>query len=78
MGGSGDDEINYGLANLVSVCRQCHQEIHENPAESYENGFLIQWWMRPEKVPLVVKPGTFYAILTKQGDLEITKPLMLF
>ena len=71
MGGSGDDEINYGLANLVSVCRQCHQEIHENPSESYETGFLLHSWKNPADAWLVVKPGSFLVKLSSSGEIEV-------
>jgi 5-methylcytosine-specific restriction endonuclease McrA len=30
------------LANLVAVCSDCHSHIHDNPAWSYQNGWLIR------------------------------------
>ena len=78
MAGSGDPDVNYGLANLISLCRQCHDEVHASPEESYLSGFLVHSWMSPERTPLMVRPGTFYAMLTKEGDIEITRPVVLF
>ena len=42
------------------------------------NGFPAPLVDDPEAVPLTVKPGSFFVKLTKNGDLEITKPLLLF
>jgi 5-methylcytosine-specific restriction endonuclease McrA len=53
MGGTSDEEINFGLANLISVCRECHSYIHLNPAESYELGWLVHSWEDPEDVLVV-------------------------
>lgn len=52
MGGTSDAERNYGLANLVSLCRTCHNHVHANPAESYEEGWLVHSWSDPADVPL--------------------------
>ena len=78
MGGRSDPEINYGLANIICLCNPCHLWVHENPEDAYSTGFLLHWWDDPEAVPLTVKPGSFFVKLTKNGDLEITKPLLLF
>ena len=50
MGGTGDEETKYGLANLVSLCRPCHNYIHAHPAESYELGWLVHSWQDPSEV----------------------------
>lgn len=52
MGGRKDPEVNFGLANLVSLCRECHSWIHLHPAESYEKGWLVHSWQSPSDVPL--------------------------
>ena len=77
-GGSGDPEVNYGLANLVSVCEECHREIHLHPANSYENGFLVHSWEDPAKIPLTVKPGTFWVNLTPDGEINVINQMVLF
>jgi 5-methylcytosine-specific restriction endonuclease McrA len=51
-GGTKDEETLYGLSNLVSVCRRCHNEIHAEPALSYEQGWLVHSWQDPEDVPV--------------------------
>lgn len=30
------------LTNVVGVCPPCHERIHANPAQSYEDGWLIR------------------------------------
>lgn len=52
MGGTSDNERNFGLANLISLCRDCHNHVHANPAESYEKGWLVHSWDDPADVPL--------------------------
>lgn len=31
-------------ANLLLVCLGCHDYIHANPVEAYENGWLVPGW----------------------------------
>ena len=76
MGGTGDDEVNYGLANLVCICRECHTHVHANPSESYETGFLVHWWMAPERIPLIA--GSYYSMLTTDGDTKVVHPVLPF
>jgi 5-methylcytosine-specific restriction enzyme A len=52
MGGTGNADTNFGAANLVSLCRPCHNCIHANPAESYQQGWLVHSWQDPADVPL--------------------------
>lgn len=52
MGGTSDAEISFGLANLISACRECHEHIHAHPAESYELGWLVHSWEDPEDIPI--------------------------
>lgn len=30
------------LDNLLGVCFNCHREIHDNPGDSYEKGWMIR------------------------------------
>lgn len=39
----GDDST----ANILKVCWRCHHTIHANPAESYEQGWLVKSWDTP-------------------------------
>jgi len=78
MGGSSDDERNYGLANLVSLCEECHTWAHMSPEEAYGTGFLLHWWDDPGKFPLTVKPGSFHVLLTAEGDMVQLNPVVLF
>jgi 5-methylcytosine-specific restriction enzyme A len=54
MGGSRDDTLNYGMANLVALCRSCHDEVHAHPAASYNAGWLVRTGNDPAVIPLVV------------------------
>ena len=56
MGGTKNEDIAYGLDNLVSLCRDCHNYVHHNPRESYELGWLVHSWDDPGKVS-VLSPG---------------------
>jgi hypothetical protein len=52
MGGTSDTERAFGLAGLISVCRECHSWIHAHPEISYEEGWLVHSWQDPADVPL--------------------------
>ena len=47
MGGTSDPEIAFGLANLVSLCSECHADIHAHPQKSYEEGWIVHSWQDP-------------------------------
>lgn len=34
-------------ANLLAVCLNCHQQIHDHPALAYERGWLVHSWDEP-------------------------------
>lgn len=78
MGGTSDPERNYGLANLVSLCRECHAWAHDDPQEAYRTGFLLHSWDDPAKFPLEIRPGSFHVLLTREGDMTQLSPLTLF
>lgn len=50
MGGTKNEEVAYGLANLVLLCRECHNWAHQNPATAYESGYMVHSWDNPEEV----------------------------
>ena len=52
MGGTADPEVAFGLANLVSLCRECHQWVHGNPEEAYVLGWLVHSWDNPVDIPV--------------------------
>lgn len=41
-GGSTKPEISFGMANLVTLCRACHDEVEGNPAASFAAGWRIR------------------------------------
>jgi hypothetical protein len=45
------------LANCLPVCHRCHRRIHDNrDGRSYDNGWLVRAWLRPEDVPILGDP----------------------
>ena len=78
MGGTSDPEVATGLANLVSLCAWCHQDVHLHPEESYRTGYLVHSWDDPADIPLIVKPSAFYIHLTEDGDMRQVWPVSLF
>lgn len=54
MGGS-DSGTTYGLANLVSLCRNCHSWAHENPIAAMDLGLLLSQSVEPEEEPVLVR-----------------------
>lgn len=70
MGGTSNSYIAFGMANLVSLCREHHSWIHAHPEQGYKSGFLVHSWEDPADIPLVLKPGSFLIKLTPSGELE--------
>lgn len=68
MGGSQDPAVT-ALANVVCLCRACHDYIHAHPAESYASGFLVHAGQDPAEVPVLVKRGSWLK-LTADGNAE--------
>jgi 5-methylcytosine-specific restriction enzyme A len=78
MGGTSDLYIRLGLANLVCLCRQCHDYIHAHPEEGYRTGFLVHSWDDPADVSLMLKSGTHYVRLRSDGEFETVGNYALF
>jgi len=78
MGGTGDPDIAFGLANLISLCRDCHADIHAHPQREYLSGYLLHSWDSPEKTPLLIKPGSVYMWLRPDGSFERCGENVLF
>lgn len=69
MGGTSDDRINFGMSNLISLCRECHSYIHANPAESYKYGWLLKTWQDPETTGINLKFAVL--MLKMDGNIEL-------
>ena len=78
MGGTSNSYIAFGLANLVSICRECHSWIHAHPEQGYSTGYLVHSWDDPAAIPLVLKPGSHLVKLLSNGDMERTGDYALF
>ena len=68
MGGTSNEYIAFGLANLVSLCRRCHDLIHSEPALAYDSGWLVRTGYDPAEIPL--ETGSFTLWLTPQGAIK--------
>lgn len=64
MGGA-DALTTYGLANLISLCRNCHSWVHQHPAEAMELGLMLSQSADPEKEYVFV--GGQRLVLTNLG-----------
>lgn len=78
MGGTSDKSIAFGLANLISLCRECHAWVHEHPEQGYLTGYLLHSWDDPARFPLLLKPGSTYIYLRADGSFERCGEIVLF
>jgi 5-methylcytosine-specific restriction protein A len=69
MGGA-SAETEFGLANLVSLCRDCHSFCHLEPSLAYKTGFLVHSWEDPAEIPLKVGSYSHVIRLDSAGNLE--------
>jgi 5-methylcytosine-specific restriction protein A len=56
MGGSKAPAV-AGLANLVSLCRICHDWVHGHPGEAYKAGWLVGRSTVPANAPIRLSAG---------------------
>lgn len=66
MGGSKDPLV-AGLANLVSLCRICHDWVHAHPGEAYKAGWLVLRGTVPGDAPIRLNAGE-WLWLTDDGN----------
>lgn len=49
------------LSNLIALCSPCHNiapgSVHQNPEDSYRNGYLVPSWADPREWPLLLADG---------------------
>lgn len=61
----------HNVENLIVLCGSgttgCHGWVHANPAESYENGWLVRSYQEPEFEPVTDCEGGRW-ILDSQGE----------
>lgn len=53
-------EGGHGLANLVRICRVCHEWVHRHPVEAHRLGLTVKTWEEPSEVPLLSWRGWIY------------------
>lgn len=64
------------LSNLIALCGTCHniapQSVHQNPRDSYENGWLVPSWADPREWPMTLPNGT-RVLLDDDGNKRIVE-----
>lgn len=77
MGGTRNEKIAYGLANLISLCRDCHNWVHANPFAAHQLGYLLKTGEDPEVIPIQLGYGMELKICS-DGTTEQTGLCDLF
>lgn len=69
MGGS-DSLTEFGLANLISLCRDCHSWVHQHPEAATMMGLLLRQGDDPEQCEITIPGGpvhlTYWGMRTKR------------
>ena len=64
------------LSNLIGLCSTCHNiapdSVHQNPRDSYENGWLVPSWADPAEWPMTMPDGT-RVLLNDHGEITIVE-----
>lgn len=64
------------ITNLIALCSPCHNiapgSVHQNPRDSYENGWLVPSWAEPAEWPMTLPNGK-RVLLTEDGDYRIVE-----
>ena len=68
MGGSKDNGTNR-LANLVALCRRCHDDIESNRARALVEGWLVPQGKDPAKVPVWSRLHGGWVLLSDDGSI---------
>lgn len=55
-GGTTKPDVSFGMANLVTLCRACHDHVEGNPEESFEAGWRIRHGNDPARIALPTLP----------------------
>jgi len=76
MGGSRDPRIAYGLVNLVSLCRDCHELAESRDEQMHAKGFWLSSGENPAAVPVTyaTPDGPEKRYLTEDGGYSDKPP----
>lgn len=69
MGGTRDPEIN-SPANLVLLCRRCHNDVESHRSQAIADGWIIPMGSDPGATPVNL-PGFGPTFLTKEGEYVV-------
>ncbi len=53
VGGTADPATSFGMTNLVSLCRPCHNYVETHREYARSNGYAVSQWQSPELVPVM-------------------------
>jgi hypothetical protein len=67
-GGTSDPLISFGFANLMTLCRTCHDRVGVNPAAAREQGWAVPSTRNPAEVPVWLG-GIGFAFLNTDGSI---------
>jgi hypothetical protein len=71
MGGTSRPEIEYGLANLLCLCRRCHDQCEARDTRMHVRGMWLNSWENPAEIPVILADWTV-AYLTDAGGYTDT------
>lgn len=71
-GGSGDPVLNFGYANLTSLCRSCHSYTELHPQWARTVGLRVDRGIDPTTVPIKAY-GRFWTWLRADGTREMAE-----
>lgn len=66
-GGTSDPRIEFGLANLILLDRECHQWVETHPRTAVKTGLRLTTEHPPHSAPLKLHPNDSWWLLTTRG-----------
>lgn len=58
--GGAQSRVAYGMANLVTLCRSCHEWAHAHPVDALRDGFVVARHDEPADVAIVSRGTVLY------------------
>lgn len=66
-GGSSLPLISFGMANLITLCRSCHEHVESHRSKAFHSGWLVHRGTDPAKAPVYYVNA--WALLNNAGGL---------
>lgn len=74
MGGASRPDIAFGMANLVTLCRRCHQHTEDRPLESIRSGLKILRSSATDPASIPVRLHVGWVLLANDGSIAPATP----